>query len=96
MDGFFKVNEIPPNYSELKAIQNKAKDIEFDFNIFKTELDMYHLCCSILEKANSRFIYLRRQKIITMYTKNIHDSKNKIQDLTDGVSVELYLSKYLP
>ena len=91
IDGFLKVDEVPPNMLELTAIQSKATDIEFDIKMLRLELDAYHLWCSVLENANQKQISFSRQNIISINIKNLQDSKNQIQDLTDGVTVEQYL-----
>ena len=95
-DGFLRVNAIPPISIELSNIQDISIDIDYKMKQLKLKLETYQLWCSILEKANKKLIYLRRQKIISMHIKDIQDLKNEIEELTGGITVGQYLSNYLP
>jgi hypothetical protein len=87
-----------PEYKLLRIdreIINAAK-IEYDVDLVRKHLEAIKTFAKVGEKVNSRFIYFKRKYINYSTTIQVHDENTKIQEITDGLTLKQYISKYLP
>ena len=77
-----------------RKITNAAETLSNIENIRK-HLEAISLFASNGEKVTKRIIYFKRKYIAYSITIQIHDENIMIQEITDGVSAQKYLSEYL-
>jgi len=62
----------------------------------RKHLENIKLFAKIGVKVNSRILFYKRTYVNYSTTIQVHDENILIQEITDGLSAKLYISKYLP
>jgi hypothetical protein len=95
---YLEVNIYTDNLLKINKAIDNANEAHFNLEMLLIELGTVDLCCSIIEKANTRFGYLFKNKrsIIEMWTIRLSDTISNIEELTEGLSTEEYIKMYLP
>jgi hypothetical protein len=96
---YFDVNIVTDSLYKMFDERDDIWEAKSNLDLLKTiELDEIDLCCSILEKANTRFGYLLqgKRRIKRMFVEQLYYTNSNINKYTDGLSAKDYISKYLP
>jgi hypothetical protein len=87
-----------PEYKLLrieKKITDAAK-IESDIDMVRKHLEAIKTFAKVGEKVNNRIIYFKRKYFNYSTAIQVHDENIMIQEITDGLTLKQYISKYLP
>lgn len=87
-----------PEYKLLRIereITNAVK-IESDADMVRKHLEAIKTFAKVGEKVNNRIIYFKRKYINYSTAIQVHDENIMIQEITDGLTLKQYISKYLP
>ena len=85
-----------PEYKLLRIDREtiEASDIESNTNMVIKHLESIKIFAKVGVKVNKRIIYYKRKYINYSTTIQVHDENIAIQEITEGLSVNQYISKY--
>ena len=92
---YYKTKELNNKLPEINRKITNAAEIVSKFKDVKKYLEAIRLFVSNGEKVTKRLIYFKRKYIAHSITIQIHDENIMIQEITDGLSAEKYISRYL-
>jgi hypothetical protein len=84
----YKLSKIDVQLTDMLTIVSKIVGV-------RKHLENIKLFAKIGVKVNSRFIYYKRTYVNYSTTIQVHDENILIQEITDGQSAKLFISKYL-
>ena len=93
-DDIFKTKKLNYKLPEINRKITNAAEIASKFEDVKKHLEAIRLFASNGEKVAKRLIYYKRKYIAYSIAIQIHDENNMIREITDGVPLKTYLSKY--
>ena len=87
-----------PEYKLSKIDMQITKVVTILSNIesVRKHLENIKLFAKIGVKVNSRILFYKRTYVNYSTTIQVHDENILIQEITEGLSAKLYISKYLP
>ena len=94
-DNIFKIKTQKFKLPELDKKIAKTLEIESNLENVRKHLEAIKKFAENGEKATKKFIFYKRKYITYATEIQMHDENIMIQEITNGLSAKLYISKYL-
>ena len=95
-DNIFKTNTQNNKLPELDKKIIKIAEIKMNVENVRKHLESIKKFADNGERATKRFIFYKRKYITYATEIQVHDENIMIQEITNGLSAQEYLTKYLP